>query len=86
LLPGEHYVVEIRHKEVRLLPAGRTMVDIWCEQAGPGRFHQPAWISALVVQSLQARHFFLRDKQYVIVDGKVIIVDESTGRLMPGRS
>jgi preprotein translocase subunit SecA len=86
LLPGEHYEVETRHKEVRLLPAGRALIVAWCEAAGPARFHQPAWIGALVIQSLQARHFFLRDKQYVIVDGKVIIVDESTGRLMPGRS
>jgi preprotein translocase subunit SecA len=86
LLPGEHYELEMRHKEVRLLPPGRSLITAWCEDAGPSRFHQPAWIEALVVQSLQARHFFLRDKQYVIVDGKVIIVDESTGRLMPGRS
>ncbi|AKC83612.1 hypothetical protein IMCC26134_14000 [Verrucomicrobia bacterium IMCC26134] len=86
LLPGEHYEVDARHKEVRLLPAGRDFIAVWCEEAGPARFHQPAWIGALVVQSLQARHFFLRDKQYVIVEGKVIIVDESTGRLMPGRS
>ncbi len=86
LLPGEHYELEARHKEVRLLPAGRALVTEWCAESGSGRFRQPAWVSALVVQALQARHFFLRDKQYVIVDGKVIIVDESTGRLMPGRS
>ena len=86
LLPGEHYELDTRHKEVKLLPAGRALIAAWCVEAGVGRFHQPAWISVLVVQSLQARHFFLRDKQYVIVDGKVIIVDESTGRLMPGRS
>lgn len=86
LLPGEHYEIETRHKEVRLTPAGRELIAEWCREAGAGRFHQPAWIGALVVQSLQARHFFLKDKQYVVVDGKVIIVDESTGRLMPGRS
>lgn len=86
LLPGEHYEVDTRHKDVRLLPAGREIIAQWCDEAGPGRFHQPAWIGALVVQSLQARHFFLRDKQYVVSDGKVVIVDESTGRLMPGRS
>ncbi len=86
LLPGEHYEVETRFKETRLLPAGRAAIAAWCEQAPPSRYHQPAWIGALVTQSLQARHFFLRDKQYVVVDGKVVIVDESTGRLMPGRS
>ncbi|MFH1498656.1 MAG: hypothetical protein ABII82_12620 [Verrucomicrobiota bacterium] len=86
LLPGEHYQIETRHKEVRLTSAGHAAVAAWCDEAGRGRFHQPAWIGALVVQALQARHFFLRDKQYVVVDGKVVIVDESTGRLMPGRS
>ena len=45
-----------------------------------------SWMSTLVLQSLQARHFYLRDKQYAIIDGKVVIVDEFTGRLMPGRS
>jgi preprotein translocase subunit SecA len=43
-------------------------------------------MSTLVLQALQARHFYLRDKQYAILDGKVVIVDEFTGRLMPGRS
>lgn len=36
-------------------------------------------------QSLKAHNFFCRDKEYIVKDGKVIIVDEFTGRLMPGR-
>jgi len=36
-------------------------------------------------QALRAQAFFKRDKEYVVRDGKVIIVDEFTGRLMPGR-
>ncbi|HHW71861.1 MAG TPA: preprotein translocase subunit SecA [Firmicutes bacterium] len=36
-------------------------------------------------QSLKAKEFFLRDRDYVVKDGEVIIVDEFTGRLMPGR-
>lgn len=36
-------------------------------------------------QSLRAHTFFKRDKEYVVRDGQVIIVDEFTGRLMPGR-
>ena len=36
-------------------------------------------------QALKARVFFLKDKNYIVKDGKVIIVDEFTGRLMPGR-
>jgi preprotein translocase subunit SecA len=40
----------------------------------------------LVNQALTARHFYLRDQQYVIQDGEVVIVDEFTGRLMPDRT
>ena len=36
-------------------------------------------------QSLKAHNFFRRDKEYIVKDGKVLIVDEFTGRLMPGR-
>ncbi len=38
-----------------------------------------------VQQSLKAHAIFQRDKDYVVKDGEVIIVDEHTGRLMPGR-
>ncbi|MFA4992975.1 MAG: preprotein translocase subunit SecA [Candidatus Omnitrophota bacterium] len=37
------------------------------------------------IQALRAKEFFQRDVDYVIKDGSVIIVDEFTGRLMPGR-
>jgi len=36
-------------------------------------------------QALKARVFFQKDKNYIVKQGKVIIVDEFTGRLMPGR-
>ncbi|MFQ3241397.1 MAG: preprotein translocase subunit SecA [Lentimonas sp.] len=85
LLPGEHYDVNDRFKEIRLLPCGRELVEEWCAERR-GLLSAPDWVSDLVLQSLQARHFFLRDKQYVMVDGKVVIVDEFTGRPMPGRS
>jgi len=39
----------------------------------------------LIHQALRAHNFFKRDKEYVVKDGQVIIVDEFTGRLMPGR-
>ncbi|MFA5115368.1 MAG: preprotein translocase subunit SecA [Candidatus Omnitrophota bacterium] len=37
------------------------------------------------IQALRAKEFFKRDVHYVVKDGQVIIVDEFTGRLMPGR-
>lgn len=36
-------------------------------------------------QALRARFLYQRDKEYLVQDGKVVIVDEYTGRMMPGR-
>ena len=38
-----------------------------------------------LIQALKAHTLFVRDRDYVVKDGEVIIVDEFTGRLMPGR-
>jgi len=38
-----------------------------------------------VLQALKAHHLFTRDSEYIVKDDQVIIVDEFTGRLMPGR-
>ncbi len=38
-----------------------------------------------IIQSLRAHNFYKRDDQYIVKEGKVIIVDEFTGRMMPGR-
>lgn len=38
-----------------------------------------------LVSALQAKTLYLKDKDYVVKDGEVIIVDEFTGRLLPGR-
>ncbi|RKQ64101.1 protein translocase subunit secA [Thermovibrio guaymasensis] len=38
-----------------------------------------------IIQSLRAHHLFKKDVDYVVKDGKVVIVDEFTGRIMPGR-
>ena len=38
-----------------------------------------------ITQALRAHHLYHRDVDYVVKDGEVIIVDEFTGRLMPGR-
>ena len=38
-----------------------------------------------ILQALKAKEFFAKDVEYVVRDGEVLIVDEFTGRLMPGR-
>jgi len=54
-------------------------------------FGQPIWRAArraeeLVRQALVAQHCYLHGHQYQIVDGRVVIVDEYTGRFLPDRS
>ncbi len=52
----------------------------------PGPFSGVLFQKDLVRQALVAREFFHRDRQYVIEEEKIVIVDESTGRKMPMRS
>jgi len=82
---GTHYTINTQHREVELLTAadghlekaGRAMPRFW---SGLGRRRE------LVTQALTAREFYQRDRHYVVQDGKVVIVDEFTGRLMPQRT
>lgn len=54
---------------------------------GTGNLYDPSNIELVhhVLQALKAHTLFKRDVDYVVKDGEVIIVDEFTGRLMPGR-
>ncbi|OQB84249.1 MAG: preprotein translocase subunit SecA [Planctomycetes bacterium ADurb.Bin126] len=82
--PGDYRVNE-RYREVDLTSSGKNRLaqlsgnygGIWL-----GRRRR----EELVVQALTARHFYSLDKQYVVDDGKIVIVDEFTGRLMPDRT
>ena len=49
----------------------------------PDKFSNP-W-NNYVVQGLRAHYLFKRDREYITKDARVVIVDEFTGRLMPGR-
>jgi preprotein translocase subunit SecA len=87
--PGEKYTtgdftVDEKHRTVGLTEEG----VLKCERLlGIGNMYEPANIewNHHVQQSLRARVLYQRDKDYVVKDGEVIIVDEFTGRLMPGR-
>ena len=59
---------------VGLLPEGRSL-------------YEPAHVNLMhhLNAALRAHHLFFRDRHYVVQDGDVVIVDEFTGRLMPGR-
>lgn len=53
-------------------------------EESPDKFSPQPWTHYLS-QSLRAHYLFKRDRDYITKDGKVVIVDEFTGRLMPGR-
>jgi len=85
LEPRRDYRLDERYREVDLTDEGRERLtaaaaDLRGLWAGARRREE------LVVQALTARHFYLRDKQYVVNEDKVVIVDEFTGRLMPDRT
>ncbi|AEB12192.1 preprotein translocase subunit SecA [Marinithermus hydrothermalis] len=42
-------------------------------------------IAHMLIQAIRAKELYFRDRDYIVQDGQVIIVDEFTGRLMPGR-
>lgn len=85
LQPQSDYVLDRSVQAVELTPDARQRV---CEQWTPSArvFRNRRWRVELITQALKAREFFQRDKHYVIRDGKVVIVDEGTGRPQAQRS
>jgi preprotein translocase subunit SecA len=83
--PGEHYELHMGRRELHLLPAGRLWLTERCVTL-PGewaaRHAREHWIQ----QALRATHLFHRGEHYVVKDGEVLIVDENTGRALPGRT
>lgn len=71
-------------KNAILTESGSAKVE---KLLGAGNLYDPSNIELVhhVLQALRAHNLFKRDVDYVIKDGEVIIVDEFTGRLMPGR-
>jgi preprotein translocase subunit SecA len=82
---GRDYQVNQRYREIDLTSAGKRKLDEVAASLG-GVWAGKRRREELAVQALTARELFLLDKQYIIDDGKVVIVDEFTGRLMPDRT
>jgi preprotein translocase subunit SecA len=82
---GADYTVDSRRRDARLTETGLARIEREAATLDSAALEHAHWRRELVETALKARHFFLREKQYVVEDGAVIIVDEFTGRLMPGR-
>lgn len=85
LKEGEDFVIQHQRTSIRITTEGKKHLEqlatgmrgLW---SGPNRREE------LVRQALTAIHLFHRDQQYLVAEGKVQIVDEFTGRVMPDRS
>ncbi|HEY5627656.1 MAG TPA: preprotein translocase subunit SecA, partial [Nitrospira sp.] len=80
----QDYTVEEKTKTASLTEDGNIRVE---KLLGVDNLYDPAHMDLVhhVVKALQAYALYKRDVDYVVKDGEVIIVDEFTGRLMPGR-
>ncbi len=79
---GTHLVVEEKERSVNLTPEGHARVEQLLQVAN---VYEDALLAYHLEEALKAEHLFKRDKNYVVQEGEVIIVDEFTGRLQPGR-
>ncbi|NLE65430.1 MAG: preprotein translocase subunit SecA [Elusimicrobia bacterium] len=81
---GFDYVADEKNKSVALTEHGEQKA---AELFGVANLHDMDTIEYRhhVLNALRAKEFFRRDIDYVVQEGKVVIVDEFTGRMMPGR-
>jgi preprotein translocase subunit SecA len=83
VLTGD-YVVDEKHRTITVTDGGWEKVE---RLLGIGNIADPEnWdLKHHVETAVKAHSLYRRDVEYVVKDGEVIIVDEFTGRLMPGR-
>jgi preprotein translocase subunit SecA len=84
LKEGADYNVDEKLKAVTITDAGIDRVE---SLLGVGSIYEEKGVRFVrhLESALRAHALFFRDRNYVVKDGQVIIVDEFTGRLMPGR-
>jgi preprotein translocase subunit SecA len=81
---GEDFEVDEKMKAVSISDAGISKIESWL---GVKNIYESGKINYVhhLEQALKAQIIFQLDRDYVVKDGEVIIVDDFTGRLMPGR-
>ncbi len=84
LAPGQEYIVSLEERRVFLTAPGQARVAAFAGELG-GPWRSVIAREELARQALAALHLFRRDEHYVVAEGKVQIVDEYTGRIMPDR-
>ena len=82
------YLTDEKHKTVTLTESGMAKAESMLgSRLNPGGLYEPANMPLLhhINQALRAHVLFKRDVEYMVKEGQIVIVDEFTGRLMPGR-
>jgi preprotein translocase subunit SecA len=84
LTEEEDFTVELKHKSASLTEDGIAKMERWAKI--PNIYDLENVVEAHQInQALKAKALYLRDREYLVKDGEIVIVDEFTGRLMPGR-
>jgi len=80
----EDYKVDEKDKAVKITPEGITKIE---KSLGVENVYSAENIEDVhhIEQSLKAEALFVRDKDYVVSEGEIVIVDEFTGRMLAGR-
>ena len=84
LKEGEDYEVDEKFRSVSLTSSGIRKIEKMLGVTNlysPDNFHLVHYLD----ESLKAKTLFFKDKDYVVKNNEIVIVDEFTGRLMPGR-
>ena len=87
LRADRHYELDLKHKTVSLTEEGVDRVEQLAGIPEGESIYDDRYIDLThyLEQALKAEVVFHRDKDYIVRDGEVIIVDEFTGRMMVGR-
>jgi preprotein translocase subunit SecA len=88
LEPGRHYMVRLPERRVEPTDAGRREVEALAASLRPaaGLWGSPRMRGEAILQALTARVLFRRDREYIVREGKVVVIDGNTGRTLPDRS
>ncbi|GAC1335757.1 MAG: preprotein translocase subunit SecA [Beijerinckiaceae bacterium] len=88
-LGKEHYDLDEKQRTVNLTEAGNEFMEELLREAGilEGSLYEAANVTLVhhINQALRAHRLFQLDKDYIVRNGEVVIIDEFTGRMMPGR-
>ena len=82
---GVDFEVVDATRQIRLTPAGEARIErLATSRSGSGQSARGR--RDLVRHALQALHALARDRDYLVRDGRIVVVDEATGRVVPDRS